>query len=84
MSYEKAAGGGMSAGEPFKAEIVFIRDFVETEKANIIQLGAEPQVSTKLLTVFWEDNRHNRVDLRNINLKKLIFIVLRLKDKYNV
>lgn len=57
MSYEKTTGGSMSAGEPFKAEIVFIRDFVETEKADIIQLGAEPQVSAKLLTVFCEDDR---------------------------
>ncbi|XP_017268484.1 muscular LMNA-interacting protein [Kryptolebias marmoratus] len=43
MSHEKTAGGNVSEGELFKAEIVFIRDFVETEKPNIIRLEAEPQ-----------------------------------------
>ncbi|XP_037535200.1 muscular LMNA-interacting protein [Nematolebias whitei] len=43
MSHEKTTGGSMSEGELFKAEMVFIRNFVETEKANIIQQEAQPQ-----------------------------------------
>nr|XP_015831867.2 muscular LMNA-interacting protein isoform X1 [Nothobranchius furzeri] len=43
VSHERTPGEAMSEEDIFKAEMVFIRDFVEAERAKIIQLEAKPQ-----------------------------------------